>query len=102
MYPKGNLLIPAPHGQLEAIYRPEHEQAERVALVLHPHPQHGGTMHNKVVFRAARANAERGHGAPPLSRPRGRSTWIALGVDERQALSPHIAARVCADVPSHF
>jgi hypothetical protein len=26
-----------------------------VALVLHPHPLHGGTMHNKVVFRAARA-----------------------------------------------
>jgi len=55
MYPKGNLLIPAPHGQLEAIYRPAGEEAERVALVLHPHPQHGGTMHNKVVFRAARA-----------------------------------------------
>jgi len=55
MYPKGNLLIPAPHGQLEAIYRPVGEEAERVALVLHPHPQHGGTMHNKVVFRAARA-----------------------------------------------
>src|ERR1051326_8510985 len=61
MYPKGNLLIPAPHGQLEAIYRPEHAQAERVALVLHPHPQHGGTMHNKVVFRAARALQEAGY-----------------------------------------
>ena len=55
MYPKGNLLIPTPHGHLEAIYRPENEQAARVALVLHPHPQHGGTMHNKVVFRAAKA-----------------------------------------------
>ena len=60
MYPKGNLLIPAPHGHLEAIYRPKSEQAERVALVLHPHPQHGGTMHNKVVFRAARALQEAG------------------------------------------
>ena len=55
MYPKGNLFIPAPHGQLEAIYRPENHLAERVALVLHPHPMGGGTMHNKVVFRAARA-----------------------------------------------
>jgi len=27
----------------------------RVALVCHPHPQYGGTMHNKVVFRAAKA-----------------------------------------------
>lgn len=55
MYPAGNLFIPAPHGRLEAIYRPKSEQAERVALVLHPHPMHGGTMHNKVVFRAAKA-----------------------------------------------
>jgi uncharacterized protein len=55
MYPAGNLFIPATHGRLEAIYRPKSNQAERVAMVLHPHPQHGGTMHNKVVFRAAKA-----------------------------------------------
>lgn len=61
MYPKGNLLIPAPHGHLEAIYRSDQPQAERAALVLHPHPQHGGTMHNKVVFRAARALQEAGY-----------------------------------------
>jgi len=60
MYPAGNLFIPAPHGQLEAIYRPRNEQAERVALVLHPHPMGGGTMHNKVVFRAAKALQESG------------------------------------------
>lgn len=60
MYPAGNLLILAPHGQLEAIYRSKTNQAERVALVLHPHPLHGGTMHNKVVFRAAKALTESG------------------------------------------
>ena len=60
MYPAGNLFIPATHGQLEAIYRPRSNQAERVALVLHPHPLHGGTMHNKVVFRAAKALNECG------------------------------------------
>jgi alpha/beta superfamily hydrolase len=51
----GRQLIPASHGQLEAIYRPTPEPAERVALVLHPHPLHGGTMHNKVVHRTAKA-----------------------------------------------
>lgn len=55
MYPAGNLLIPVSHGHLEAIYRPRRNDAERVAMVLHPHPLHGGTMHNKVVFRAAKA-----------------------------------------------
>ncbi|MBS1811741.1 MAG: alpha/beta fold hydrolase [Acidobacteria bacterium] len=54
-YPKGNFFIPAPHGQIEIIYRPANHESERAALVLHPHPLHGGTMHNKVVFRTARA-----------------------------------------------
>ena len=56
MYPAGNLFIPAPHGKLEAILKtPRVEPARGVALVLHPHPLGGGTMHNKVVFRAAAA-----------------------------------------------
>ena len=56
MYPSGNLLIPAEHGQLEAILKePRTGPPKGVALVLHPHPLGGGTMHNKVVFRAAAA-----------------------------------------------
>jgi alpha/beta superfamily hydrolase len=56
MYPSGNLFIPVVHGQLEAILKePKDEPSKGVALVLHPHPLGGGTMHNKVVFRAAAA-----------------------------------------------
>jgi alpha/beta superfamily hydrolase len=56
MYPSGNLSIPAEHGQLEAILKePRSGPPKGVALVLHPHPLGGGTMHNKVVFRAAAA-----------------------------------------------
>jgi uncharacterized protein len=56
MYPAGNLFINAPHGRLEAILKePRTGAARGVALVLHPHPLGGGTMHNKVVFRAASA-----------------------------------------------
>lgn len=56
MYPSGNLLIPAEHGQLEAILKePRNGQSRGLAFVLHPHPLGGGTMHNKVVFRAAAA-----------------------------------------------
>jgi alpha/beta superfamily hydrolase len=56
MYPAGNLLIPVAHGHLEAILKEPRIQPSRgVALVLHPHPLGGGTMHNKVVFRAAAA-----------------------------------------------
>lgn len=53
MYPKGNLFIPASHGQLEAILKEPSGEPCGVALVCHPHPLGGGTMHNKVVFRAA-------------------------------------------------
>ncbi len=56
MYPAGNLFIPAAHGRIEAILKePGASTARGVALVLHPHPLGGGTMHNKVVFRAASA-----------------------------------------------
>ena len=56
MYPAGNLFIPAPHGRLEAILKtPRDGSVAGAALVLHPHPLFGGTMHNKVVFRAAAA-----------------------------------------------
>jgi alpha/beta superfamily hydrolase len=61
MYPAGNLFIPAPHGRLEAILKgPRDSEVGGVALVLHPHPLGGGTMHNKVVFRAAAALNEAG------------------------------------------
>jgi alpha/beta superfamily hydrolase len=53
MYPKGNLFIPASHGQLEAILKEPQGEPRGVAVVCHPHPLGGGTMHNKVVFRIA-------------------------------------------------
>ncbi|MGD9590205.1 MAG: alpha/beta hydrolase [Pyrinomonadaceae bacterium] len=53
MYPKGNLFIPASHGRLEAILKEPAGVRLGAALVCHPHPLGGGTMHNKVVFRAA-------------------------------------------------
>ena len=53
MYPKGNLFIPASHGKLEAILKEPKGDPKGVALCCHPHPLGGGTMHNKVVFRAA-------------------------------------------------
>ena len=42
-----------PAGRLEALYR-ELQDPAGIAVVCHPHPMGGGTLHNKVVFRAAR------------------------------------------------
>ena len=50
-----SLMIPGPTGRIEALLEePEESAPTHVALVCHPHPQHGGTMHNKVVYRLAR------------------------------------------------
>jgi uncharacterized protein len=44
-------------GRLEGLleYSTDHASADLVALVCHPHPSYGGTMHSKVVYRAAKA-----------------------------------------------
>jgi len=60
MYPKGNLFVPASHGQLEAILKEPANDVRGVALVCHPHPLGQGTMHNKVVYRAAAGLIEAG------------------------------------------
>jgi alpha/beta superfamily hydrolase len=46
-------MIPASHGELEAIIKSPATERRGVGLVCHPHPLGGGTMHNKVVFRVA-------------------------------------------------
>ena len=60
MYPKGNLNIPASHGTLEAILKKPKGETKGAALVCHPHPLGQGTMHNKVVYRAAAGLNEAG------------------------------------------
>ena len=50
-----SLMIAGPAGRLEAlIEEPEEGAPQEVALLCHPHPQHGGTMHTKIVYRLAR------------------------------------------------
>jgi len=49
-------LLDGPVGKLEALLEePDDREPQEAVLVLHPHPKGGGTMHNKVVYRIARA-----------------------------------------------
>ncbi len=53
------LLLPGPAGRLEALLwsppdRDDGSQPPLAAVVCHPHPLFGGTMHNKVVYQAAK------------------------------------------------
>ena len=50
MKPKSSeIFIPGPSGRLEAKYFKSPKFGSPVAVILHPHPQYGGTMNNKVV-----------------------------------------------------
>ena len=44
------VIFPGPEGRLEGRYHPQPEKDAPIAIVLHPHPQFGGTMNNKVVY----------------------------------------------------
>ena len=56
------LFIDGPVGRLEAIVeRPGEGALEGCAVICHPHPQHGGTMHNKVAHTLARAFVRSGY-----------------------------------------
>jgi uncharacterized protein len=58
------LMIPGPAGRLEALLNTGEPFATHAALVCHPHPMYGGTMHNKVVYHAMKALS--GFGFPVL------------------------------------
>jgi alpha/beta superfamily hydrolase len=75
--------IPSPIGELEGVYEfVEGVRPRALAVVCHPHPLFGGTMHNKVVFRTAEAFQQagfatlrfnfRGVGASPGTHDDGR------------------------------
>lgn len=58
------LKIDGPVGRLEAIIdRPGEDALQGCAVICHPHPQHGGTMHNKVTHTLARAFVRSGYEA---------------------------------------
>jgi len=54
------VIINGPAGRIEARYHHEGNPEGPVALILHPHPQFGGTMNNQIVYNLYYMFAERG------------------------------------------
>jgi len=47
--------LPGPAGALEGVLeQPVDQEPAAIAVICHPHPLHGGTLHNKVAFTLAR------------------------------------------------
>ncbi len=71
-----SLFLDGPTGRLEALLNSGAENATHAALVCHPHPMFGGTMHNKVVFHAMKALNSFGF---PVLRFNFRGTGLSAG-----------------------
>src|SRR5246127_2716348 len=54
------VIMNGPEGRLEGRYQHGEGPTAPIALMLHPHPQHGGTMNNKVIYALYHEFAERG------------------------------------------
>jgi len=82
------LFIPGTTGSLEALleWKASAGPPPLATLVCHPHPVYGGTMHNKVVFRAAQAAVQLGLPALRFNfRGVGKSEGeFADGIGERE------------------
>jgi len=57
------VIINGPEGRLEGRYHHSKEPGAPVALMLHPHPQHGGNMNNKVIYALFHTFVRNGYSA---------------------------------------
>src|ERR1700687_3582804 len=57
-----NVTFPGPAGSLEGLWKDAEGTRRGGAVFAHTHPLHGGTLHSKVVYRAARALTRAGWG----------------------------------------
>lgn len=77
-----SFFLPGPAGDLEALVNAGSPSATHAALVCHPHPLYGGTMHNKVVYHAMKALHHFGY---PVLRFNFRGAGRSSGVHDGRA-----------------
>src|SRR3712207_4755883 len=99
------VIISGPEGRLEGRYPPSKSRSAPIALLLHPHPQHGGTMNHKIVhclcqffvrrgFAALRFNFRGvGRSQGDFDRGEGELADAASALDWLQTVNPN--ARGC-------
>jgi alpha/beta superfamily hydrolase len=71
-----SFFLEGPAGRLEALLNSGAANATHAALVCHPHPLFGGTLHNKVVFHTLKALNRFGF---PVLRMNFRGTGLSQG-----------------------
>jgi len=99
-----DIVINGAEGRIEGRFHVSRVERAPIALLLHPHPQHGGSMHNKVVFALHQVFAQlgfstlrfnfRGVGRSQgsYSRGEGELTDAASALDWLQSTCPNAAS----------
>jgi len=77
-----SFFLSGPAGRLEALLNEGRDSAPFVTLLCHPHPLGGGTMHNKVVYHAAKVFSRLGW---PVLRFNFRGTGLSEGDHDGRA-----------------
>src|SRR5208337_2916612 len=81
-----SVTIAGPAGNLEGLLNEGASDAPFAALVCHPHPLGGGTMHNKVVYHAMQAMNRRHWGIElPVLRFNFRGVGLSEGRHDGEA-----------------
>src|SRR3546814_8585851 len=57
-----DVIFPGPEGRIEGRFSPPPLPRAPVALILHPHPQGGGTMHDRITQAMYKSFVARGVG----------------------------------------
>ena len=55
-----NIIFNGPDGRLEGRYHQSKKSDAPIAIVLHPHPLHGGNMNNRIIYNMFHAFVEHG------------------------------------------
>ena len=66
------VIFTGPAGRIEGRYQPAKQKGAPIAIVLHPHPQFGGTMNNQIVYNLFYNFVNRGFSVAALQLPRRR------------------------------
>lgn len=88
-----SIELRGPAGRLEAVLNEGLASAPFAALLCHPHPLGGGTMHNKVVYHAMKVlNAPEWEFRAPVLRFNFRGTGLSEGAHHGAAESTDVEA----------
>ncbi|MFN3854027.1 MAG: alpha/beta hydrolase [Phreatobacter sp.] len=106
------VIFGGPAGRIEGRYHPSKNRQAPIAIILHPHPQFGGTMNNQIVYNCYYQFVNRGFSVLRFNfRGVGRSQGsfdhgvgelsdAAAALDYAQAINPE--ARACWICGSSF